>query len=228
MLKKHLSLEECLFESLMNLCGSSIAPLLFFKQQSGNDHEIVCENCDSHQQFKSLSAFSKEALHAATAEEDGDASFNAGTESLGLLEGWAFLIGCLGRRFFPATLGNAYKFYTGVFTMLDIGLTEKSPVATVEFRSLTKRFLVTLQRGFDVDIVGWISIEHLILSDQTAGALGKVYFVAEFHWLQDFAPLDQVRVRLEYRKTVYAAPATTAAITAIYGQKETKMDCATF
>jgi hypothetical protein len=199
-LNKHVSTKEWFNSSLTNLCGSSATSFLLFDQQSCNDHEVIRKHGGSHQQFESLAALGEATLHATTAEENGNSPLNAGTEALPILEGWAFLVGCLGRRFFPATLRNAHELDPSVFALLDIVLAVKSPVGTVHARCITECFLVTLQGGFDVAIIRGIPVEHAVLSDQTPGALRNVDFMAEFHRLHDFASLDQVGVGFEDRK----------------------------
>ena len=197
---RHFSTKEWFNSSLMSLCGSSATSFLLFDQQSCNDHEVIRKHSGSHQQFESLAALGEATLHATTAEENRDSPLDAGTKALTILEAWAFLVGCLGRRFFPATLGNAHEFDPSVFALLDIVLAEKSPVGTVDAWCITECFLVTFQRGFDVGVIRGIPVEHAVLSDQTPGTLRNIDFMAEFHRLHDFASLDQVGVGFEDRE----------------------------
>src|SRR5687767_5617652 len=128
----------------MNLCSSSATSFLFLDQQTCNYHEVVRKHGGSHQEFKMFATLGETALHAATAEENGDASLDAGTKTLGALEGWTFLIGLLVRRFFPATLGNAHELDTVVFALPDIVSAEKSAIGTVYAWCITEHFPVTL------------------------------------------------------------------------------------
>src|SRR5215471_18119464 len=50
-----------------------------------------------------------------------------------------------------------------------------------------------------MDLVRRISLEHLVLSDQTDGALGEKHLVAELDWCAHLAALDEVGMRLEDR-----------------------------
>jgi len=199
-LNRHVSTEEWFINSWMRLCSSSATSFLLFLKQSCDDHEVVGKHGGSHQKFESLATLGEATLHATTAEENGDTALDAGTEALTVLEDWAFLEGCLGRRFFPATLGNTHKLDPGIFALFDIGLAKESPIGTVDVWRLTECFLVTLQRGFDVGFIRGIAVEHAVLSDQTSGTLRKVDFMAEFHRLQDFAANDQVGVGFKDRK----------------------------
>ena len=143
-LNRHLSKEMSLLRFLMGLRSSSVSLFLLFNQQSCDSHEVICKHSGPHEQFKALASLGKATLHSPPAEENGDSSFNAGTEALTFFEGWAFFVGRLGGCFFPAALGNAHKFYTSVPAMLDIVLAEESPVTTVDFWYFTEGFLVTL------------------------------------------------------------------------------------
>jgi hypothetical protein len=199
-LNRHFATDIRLIGSVNALCSSSVSLFLLFNQQPCDNHEVICKHSGPHEQFKAIAPLGKATLHSPPAEENGDSSFNAGTEALTFFEGWAFFVGRLGGCFFSAALGNAHKFYTSVPAMLDIVMAEESPITTVDFWYFTEGFLVTLQRGFDVCIIRGISIEHPILSDQAVGALRNVDFMAEFHRLEDLASFDQIRVSFEYRK----------------------------
>jgi hypothetical protein len=188
---------------VINLCGSSIPRFLFFKQQCCDDHEVICKHGSSHEQFESLASLGEATLHAAAAEENRDASFDAGTETLTILEGRVLFIGGLARRLFSAALRNAHQFDAGVFAIVDILLAEESPIGTVELRYLSEGFLVTLHRVFNVNIICGISVEHPILRDQPVGTLRDVDFMPELYRFQDLAPFDQVGVSFENRKYLF-------------------------
>lgn len=192
MLRRHLSIDEWFVGNSMGLWSPSPSSILFFKQESCDDHEVIRKHGSSHEQFESLATFGEATLHAATAEENGDASFDAGTKTLAILKSRAFFMGCLGRRFFAAALRDAHEFHAGVFAILDVLLAEESPIGTVEFWYLSEGFLVTLQRVFDVDIVRRISVEHPILGDQPAGTLRDVDFMPKLHRLQDLPSIKSV------------------------------------
>ena len=200
MMKIHFSIDDWFISILESLCGPSSSPILFFKQQSCDDHEVIRKDGSSHEQLESLVSFGKAPLHAAAAEENGNAAFNAGTKTLAILERRAFFMGCLGRRLFAAALRNAYKFDASFFAVLDVLGAEKAPIGTVEFWHLPEDFLVTLHRVFNVDIVRRISCEHLILSDQPSGTLRNIDFMTKLHRLEDLAAFDQIGVSFENRK----------------------------
>ena len=153
---------------------------LFLDQQTCNYHEVVRKHGGSHQEFKMLATLGETALHAATAEENGDASLDAGTKTLGALEGWTFLIGLLVRRFFAATLGNAHELDTVVFALPDIVSAEKSAIGTVYAWCITEHFPVTLQRRLHVGVIRGIAIEYAVLSNQTSSTFSNEDFVTEF------------------------------------------------
>jgi hypothetical protein len=50
-----------------------------------------------------------------------------------------------------------------------------------------------------MEFVRRIAAEHLVLGDQSSGAFGEEYFVAELDWCTHLAALDQARVRFEDR-----------------------------
>ena len=56
---------------------------------------------------------------------------------------------------------------------------------------------MTLERGLDVVLIGRVSIQHAVLSDQAAGAFGQKDLVAELDRLLSLAALDQVGVALK-------------------------------
>lgn len=135
------------------LCGSSALSFLLFDQQPCNDHEVIRQDGGSHKKFESLPALRETALHATTAGENRDPPLYAGTETLGLFKGGAFLVGCL-RRTLPSTaLGYAHEFYPGFLAQLEIGFAEKPAIRTIDGWHITKCFRVMLQRGFDVTII---------------------------------------------------------------------------
>jgi hypothetical protein len=105
-LNRHFATDIRLIGSVNALCSSSVSLFLLFNQQSCDDHEVIRKHSGSHEQFKSLAPFGKATFHSPTAEENGDSSFNAGTEALTFFEGWAFFVGCLGGCFFFRRVGE--------------------------------------------------------------------------------------------------------------------------
>ena len=181
----------------MNLSSASGTSFLIFDQQTCHYHEIVGNHGGSHQQFESLTTLGQTALHAATAEENGDAPLDAGPKALGTLEGWTLLNALLSWRFLPTTLGDRHDLDASVFALPDIVWAEKSPIGTVDSWRIIEYFLVTLQRRCHVKVIGGIAIQHAILTDQAVGTYGDEDFVTELDRFEDFASFDQVGVGFE-------------------------------
>jgi hypothetical protein len=74
------------------------------RQQCCNLQEVVGEHGRSNPQLETLSAFGETALHAATAEQHGDAPLDAGAKALAVLELPGLLIGLAFGRFGAAPL----------------------------------------------------------------------------------------------------------------------------
>jgi len=184
----------------MSLSSPAAVSFLFFNKQTCNCHKVVCKDSGAHQEFKSLTTFSKAAFHAATAEKNGDTPLYAGAEALSIFEGWTFLIGLLGRSFLASSLRDAYKLDSGVFALPDVICTEKPSIGTVDAGGIAEGLLVTFKRRWYVGFICGIAVEHAILSDQAVGAFGYEDFVAEFDRFQDFASFDQVGMGFKDRK----------------------------
>ena len=58
---------------------------------------------------------------------------------------------------------------------------------------------MTVQRSSHLGGVGGVALQHLVVGDQTLGALGQEHLVTELHRLAHFASLDQIGVRFEDR-----------------------------
>ncbi len=130
----------------MSLSGTAAMSILFLEQQSRYHHEVVRKDGGAHQEFESFATFGEAALHAPAAEQNGDAPLNAGTKTLGVLEGGTFLMGFLRRLSLTSALGNAHKANAGVFALLDVARAEKSAIGAVDVRDSAKCFPVTLKR----------------------------------------------------------------------------------
>ena len=59
--------------------------------------------------------------------------------------------------------------------------------------------MVALERGRHMNFIHRVSLDHLILGDQTFGAFGEEHFVTELNGRAHLAALDQVGMRLEDR-----------------------------
>ena len=140
MLNRHVSTREWFIGSPTRLCGASGTSFLFFDQQSCDDHEVIRKHGGSHQKFESLATLGEATLHPTAAEQNGDATLDAGTKALSTFEGWAFLVRFLCWRFPPAPLGNTNKLDPGTFALLNIVLAEESPIGTVDAGCITRMF----------------------------------------------------------------------------------------
>lgn len=86
---------------------------LLLDQEVRDFHKIVREYCGTHQQLEVLTALDESSLHSTAVKEYGDASLNAGAESLPLLEGRAFFVSFALRCLLSATLWDAHDCDTG-------------------------------------------------------------------------------------------------------------------
>src|ERR1700694_2611163 len=168
-------------------------------QQGGNDHEVVGEHRRADKQGEALGALGAVALHAATAHQHRDAPLDAGAKALALLECCRPLVGLALRRLAGAALWNADRRDGAVHARRYVLLAEEAAVRRIEFRGPTEAAAVTLERRRHMNVVRGVSLEHLILGDQTFGAFGEEHLVAEFHGRAHLAALDQVGLRLEDR-----------------------------
>jgi hypothetical protein len=199
-LKTCLSLDRCSARFRWSLCGAFSTSVLLLGEQACNHHEVIREHGSSHQKLEMLSTFCKTALHAATAEENGNAPLDAGAELLCLFELGALLKCFLLRRLFTATLRNAHEIDATIFALLYIVPAEKSSVATVYAWRRTEYFLVTLQGRFHVGVIRWIAIDYTVLSNEPLATFRDENLVAEFNRFQNLATFDQVGVNFKDRK----------------------------
>src|SRR5882672_1365894 len=80
-------------ELLQMVSSGSALSGRWFHQQGGDAHQVVGEHGRTDQQVEALDAFGQTALHAAAAEQHGDAALDAGPEARSLLEGRRLLVG---------------------------------------------------------------------------------------------------------------------------------------
>ena len=137
------------------------------------------------------------ALHATTTEQDRDASLNAGTETLSFFEDTTLLVSFPAGSFLSSALRNTYQLNSCSPTGMDAVLAVKAAVGAVELGSMSEGLLMALQRGFDLDFIVGITLQDLILGNQSLGTFGEKDLVSEFHWSEHLAPLDQVGMGLE-------------------------------
>ena len=199
-MNRHISIGEFIFLSPADLSGSSAPVFLFFGKQPCNDHEVICKHGGSHEEFKPLATLGQTTLHAAPSEKNGNSALNTGAEALAIFEARAFLVRRLFRCLIAAALRNAYDLDTRPCALFDILFAKKTSIGAVDLGYIPKGFPVAFQRRFDLGVIRGISIEHLVLSDQPAGAFCDVDFMAEFNRLQNFASFDKVGMRFKYGK----------------------------
>jgi hypothetical protein len=113
---------------------------------------------------------------------------------LSFLEGWTFLDGFSFRGFLSAPLRDGDELDASLLAGSEIVGAVAAAVGAIKFGGLAKGFLMVQERGFDVVLVGGVSFQHAVLSDQAAGAFGQKYLVAELDGFLSLAALDQVGV----------------------------------
>src|SRR6201981_958589 len=170
-----------------------------FDHQVANDHELLGEHRGANKQCEALGAFGTATLHAAAAHQHRDAPFDAGAKALALLERRRSLETLALRRLAAAALWNAHHRDSAAHAGGNVFLAEEATIAAIEVRGTAEDAAVTLERGRHKNLVGRVSLEHVILGDQSLGAFGEKHLVAEFDRRAHFAALDQVGMRLEDR-----------------------------
>src|SRR5215472_1885012 len=170
-----------------------------FDQQLADLHEIVGEHGSAHEQFEALGALGEATLHAAAAHQHRDAALDAGAKTLAVLECARSLAGLSLRRPAAAALRNRDRGDAAIHARLHVLLTEEAAIGAVEFRTPAEHPTMVLERGYHMDLVRRICLEHVVLSDQTDGALSEKHLMAELDWRAHLAALDEVGMRLEDR-----------------------------
>src|SRR6516164_4385493 len=113
-------------------------------EPGGDVHQVVGEHGSADQQLEAFAAFGQTALHAATAEQHGDAPLDAGPEALSVLEGQRLLAGFALRRS-PATgLRDAHDLDAAALAQGEVPLAEEAAICAVQFGSTTESSLVAL------------------------------------------------------------------------------------
>jgi hypothetical protein len=160
----------------------------------GEAEEIVGEHSSADEQLEPLSAFSQTTLHAASPEQDRDAALDAGAEALAFFESGTFLDRFALGGFLAAPLGDGDELDTCLLAGGEADGAVKAAVGAEPLGGLTKGLLMALECGFDVVLVGRVSIQHAVLSDEAASAFGQKHLVAKLDGLLSLAPFDQVSV----------------------------------
>src|SRR5207245_3302862 len=76
-------------------------------------------------------------------------------------------------------------------------LAEEAAIGAVEFRRTAESAAVALERWRHMNFICRVSLEHLILGDQTFGAFGKEHLVAELNGRANLDALVQVGMGVE-------------------------------
>ncbi len=107
-----------------------------------------------------------------------------------------FALGC----FLPSALGKALVDDALGPAKLDVRGTVEAAISGVQLRSCAEDPLVVRQRGPYMSLVRRITIQDVVLGDQTDRTFREEDLVAELDRLLSLAPLDAVRVGLEDRE----------------------------
>src|SRR6267142_1835585 len=76
-------------------------------------------------------------------------------------------------------------------------LAEEAAIRSIQFRDAAKSLDVTIERRRHMHLVNRVSLQHLVLRNQTLRAFGEEHLVAELDGRSYLAALDQVGMGLE-------------------------------
>ena len=99
------------------------------------------------------------------------------------------LVGFPFRSLLTTALGNTDDLHSRALAKRNILFAEETAVQATQFGRTPERLLVAVQRGFDLVLVGRISIQHSVLSDQTASTFSQKDFVPEFNVFENLTPV---------------------------------------
>ncbi len=105
------------------------------------------------------------------------------------------------RRLAAAALWNAHRRDSAAHAGGNALLAKEAAIGAIEVRGTAKDATVTLERRRHMNLVGNVSLEHIILGDQSLGAFGEKHLVAELDGRAHFTALDQVGMWLEDRRS---------------------------
>ena len=89
-----------------------------------------------------------------------------------------FLAGTLGTELATA-LGNGQLHYLRLVGRRPCGRTVKASVARIEIQALAEPRLMRVQRWLDLLAIDRVAVEHTVVGNEPAAALGKNYLVAD-------------------------------------------------
>src|ERR1700756_5703771 len=98
------------------------------------------------------------ALHAASAEQNRDAAFDAGTEPLHHFEGRALLVGGALRRFLSSALWNTRHRDSLLLTGLQVLLAEESPIGPERCGYMAERLPALLHHRGDGPLLAGVFV----------------------------------------------------------------------
>src|SRR6267142_1941772 len=111
-----------------------------------------------------------------------------------------FALRCL----LAATLGNAHDFDAVALARCQIALAEESAIRTIQLWNPAKGLLVAIEGRRHMDLVAWVSLQHLILRNQALRTLGEEDFVTKLDRRAHLAADDQVGMGFKDRKNLVA------------------------
>src|SRR6266446_349438 len=80
------------------------------------------------------------------------------------------------QRFMPRPRNNFFR--AGPYILF----AEEAPIRSIAIWGMVEGGQVIQERGFHLILVGRISVQYLILGNQTLSAFGEKHFVAELDW----------------------------------------------
>src|SRR5258708_23055905 len=125
--------------------GSAPVAMRTFDLQGGDAHQVVGEHGGADQQLETLDALGQAALHAAPAEQHGDAALDAGPEALPLLEVGRLFTGFAFRSSLAAGLWDAHQLDAAVLAQRQVPFAEEAAARSVQLGNAADRSLVALQ-----------------------------------------------------------------------------------
>src|ERR1039457_5761326 len=131
-------------------------------QQLGNSQEVVGQYGCAHQNLETRAALGPAALHSPAAKQYRDATLDAHSKALPVLERPAALQGVLLRGLLSTSLGDAHWAHSGLLAVVHIVGTVKAPIAGVQLGRMLEDLLMTVQRSLHLGAVGGIAVQNLI------------------------------------------------------------------
>src|SRR5437899_2102341 len=166
-------------------------------QHCGDSHEVVGEHGGADPQLEAVASLGETALHASASEQHRDAPLDASAKALTFLEDHAALVSFASCCPCAATLRNAYHLDASVLARCQVLLAEEAAIRAIQLRGAAKGLPVALEGRRHVDLVGRVSLQHLVLRDQALRAFGEEDLMAELDRRTHLAAFDQVGMGLE-------------------------------